>query len=230
MLRFVLLVVLCLFSVFEPFAGCAQPVKKAIARYDYLIYLPHSYSTSQSTYPLLIYLHGGSLRGHDLNKLKAYGPPQEIANGREFPCIVVSPQCPDGKFWSTDNWFEPLYAELTDLYCIDKKRVYLTGISMGGYGAWQTAVAYPNRFAAVAPLCGGGDDSTQVCRLRNVPIWTFHGTADDLIPIDETGRLVRRLNQCNGRVTFTKLPNVGHDIQYLYGETALYDWLMKQRK
>lgn len=200
------------------------------ARYNYRLYVPKSYSRTHKAYPLIIYLHGGSHRGNNLDKLTQYGPPHAVQQGRRFNCLIASPQCPDGKYWSTDNWFDSLYTELTTNYRIDPKRIYLTGISMGGYGTWQTAVAHPNIFAAIAPLCGGCDDSTQVCQLRNVPIWTFHGTADDLIPVDETARLVRRLNGCRGHVTFSRLVGKGHDIEYLYDEKAIYAWLLKQRK
>lgn len=203
---------------------------KASKKYGYLLYLPKSYSATKAAYPLVIYLHGGSQRGSDLNKLKVYGLPHLVDQGREFNFIIASPQCPDGKFWSTDNWFDSLYAELTTRYRVDPKRVYLTGISMGGYGTWQTAVAYPDKFAAIIPLCGGCDDSTQICRIRQLPVWTFHGTADDLISIDETARLVRRLNQCDGKVKFTRLENEGHSIQYLYEKAEMYDWLLKQHK
>jgi predicted peptidase len=114
--------------------------KKPEARYDYLTYVPETYLSSRAMYPLVIYLHGGSQRGHDLEKLKVYGLPAEVAKGRHFPFIIAAPQCPEGKFWSSENWLDTLYAELTTRYRIDPKRVYLTGISMGGYGTWQTAV------------------------------------------------------------------------------------------
>lgn len=221
---------ICLFCLLVRGTGLSQSSSKVKQKYPYLLYLPQNYSDTQARFPLVIYLHGGSQRGQDLNKLKVYGPPQEVDKGRTFPFIIASPQCPDGKYWSTDNWFEPLYEELLRTYRIDPKQVYLTGISMGGYGAWQTAVAYPNTFAAVVPLCGGCDDSTQVCRLNQVPIWTFHGTADDLVPISETERLVKRLAQCRGNVTFTRLEKEGHIIQYLYEKREIYDWLLKQRQ
>ncbi|WP_460636837.1 carboxylesterase family protein [Larkinella harenae] len=224
-----LLLVLCVGSLAEA-QSIPQSKAKAREKYKYLLYKPKEYANNQRAYPLVISLHGSSLKGDDVNKLKRYGLPQLVDQGREYEFIIASPQCPDGKFWSTDNWFEPLYEELTARYRIDPKRVYLTGISMGGYGAWQTAVAYPDKFAAILPLCGGCDDSTQVCRISHVPVWTFHATDDYVIPIDETERLVRRLNLCNGNVKFTKLNNVGHAIQYLYEDNSLYDWLLKQHK
>ena len=211
---------------------CAQPIPtaKPPKKYNQLLYLPTNYSATKSTYPVVIYLHGGSQRGNDLNKLKIYGLPYLVDKGQNFPFIIASPQCPDGKFWSTDNWFDSLYTELTTKYRVDTNRVYLTGISMGGYGTWQTAVAYPHKFAAIVPLCGGCDDSTQICRINHLPIWAFHGTADDVISIDETERLVRRLEQCGNRVKFSRLANEGHGIQYLYEDKAIYKWLLKQHK
>ncbi|NEU65976.1 carboxylesterase family protein [Spirosoma agri] len=221
---------LCLFLLSISVIAQSASIAKAKEKYNYLLYLPRDYATSKTAYPVVIYLHGGSQRGTDLNKLKIYGLPHLVEKGTDFPFIIASPQCPDGKFWSTDNWFDSLYADLATKYRIDPKRVYLTGISMGGYGAWQTAVAYPDKFAAVVPLCGGCDDSTQICTIRQVPVWTFHGTADDLIPINETERLVNRLKQCHGSVKFTRLENEGHDIRYLYEDKSIYAWLLKQHK
>ncbi|GAB3696503.1 alpha/beta fold hydrolase [Spirosoma flavus] len=207
-----------------------QTTGKKKEKYKYLIYLPKEYTTQKADYPLVIYLHGSSHRGQDLNKLKGYGLPKEIEKGQSFDFIVASPQCPDGKYWSTDNWFEPLLAELKSNYRIDSRRIYLTGISLGGYGTWQTAVEYPDTFAAIVPLCGGCDDSTQVCRIKNLPVWTFHGSADDVIPISETERLVKRLVDCGSLVKFSRLEQEGHGIQYLYERREIYDWLLKQHR
>ncbi|QMW06057.1 carboxylesterase family protein [Spirosoma foliorum] len=222
----------CLLFVLSSLGVYAQSIPKSKSRekYPYLLYLPKDYATNKAAYPLVIYLHGGSQKGNDLAKLKTYGLPHLVDKGRDFNFIIASPQCPDGKFWSTDNWFDSLYNELITKYRVDQKRVYLTGISMGGYGAWQTAIAYPDKFAALVPLCGGCDDSTQVCRIRHIPIWTFHGIDDDLIPISETERLVRRLDACKGNVKFTRLEKTGHQIQYLFEDQAIYDWLVKQHK
>ncbi|MBC3788703.1 alpha/beta hydrolase-fold protein [Spirosoma utsteinense] len=214
------------------FQGVAQAGRqpKVKVKYPYLLYLPSDYAPNKVGYPLVIYLHGGSHKGNDLNKLKGYGLPYLVDQKNDFPFIIASPQCPDGMFWSTENWFDSLYSELTTHYRVDKKRVYLTGISMGGYGTWQTALAYPDKFAAIIPLCGGCDDSTQICKIKKIPVWTFHGTADDVIPIDETERLVKRLNQCQAMVKLTRLQNVGHGIEYLYEDKKLYTWLLKQHK
>ncbi len=208
----------------------AQTSAKVQTKYEYLLYVPKEYEVHKNKYPLVIYLHGGGQRGNDLNKLKSYGLPYLVAQGREYPFIVVSPQCPDGKYWSTDDWFSLLYTELIAKYRIDKRRVYVTGISMGGYGAWQVAADFPDKFAAVVPLCGGLNDSSQVCRIRKIPVWTFHGTKDEVISIWETEKLVEGLEQCKGKVKFTRLENEGHAIQYLYEKPDIYNWLLQQKK
>ncbi|AUD07411.1 carboxylesterase family protein [Spirosoma pollinicola] len=222
-----------LFVISYGLAGAqTNPEDKTKVNYPYSLYLPKDYPATKRSYPLVIYLHGGSQRGSDLTKLTEYGPPQLVSQGKEFPFIIASPQCPDGKYWSTDNWLDPLYSDLITTYRIDPKRVYLTGISMGGYGTWQTAIAYPDRFAAILPLCGGCDDSTQICRLKHLPVWTFHGTADDKVAFGLTDRLVKRLRGCSGKdqVRFTRLINEGHEIQYLYQQKKIYRWLLKHHQ
>ncbi|MDR2921201.1 MAG: prolyl oligopeptidase family serine peptidase [Tannerella sp.] len=209
----------------------SQPKPKA--DYNYLLYLPKDYAVQTRSYPLVIYLHGGSHKGTDLNKLKEYGLPYLVDQGKDFDFILVSPQCPDNKYWSIDDWFEPLYIKLLAEYRIDIEKVYLTGISMGGYGAFIVAMDYPDKFAAIVPLCGGCNDSDtiRICNLKNIPVWTFHGTADDLIPISETERIVDALNQCKGKIKFTKLKGEGHGIQYLYEKyPKIYKWMLKQQR
>ena len=214
-----------------PLGTLAQ--NKAKTHYEYLLYVPTKERKPGQKYPLLIYLHGSSQRGHDLNKLKAYGLPHLIDRGRDFDFIIASPQCPAGKLWSTDNWFESLYQELTAKYPVDTSRVYLTGISMGGGGTFDVAKDYPHRFAALVPLCAWNSDTTRLCSLRHVPIWTFHGTADEQVPFAETQSKVAALRQCRGNIRLTTLENEGHGIQWLYeqqGTYDIYEWMLRHRK
>ena len=173
-------------------------------------------------------LGGGSQKGNDLNRLKTYGIPYYIEQGCEYPFIIASPQCPDNKYWTTEDWFDPLYSDLTTKYRIDTTRVYVTGISEGGFGTWQVAMDYPDRFAAIVPLCGGvnNGDTANINRLKYLPVWTLHGTADDLIPINETERVVSKL-EAYGNIQFTCLQNEGHGIQYLYADNKIFDWLLQ---
>jgi len=225
---------MCLFLLFTfCVCGCIYSQLKPKADYNYLLYLPKDYSEQTKSYPLVIYLHGGSQKGDDLNKLKSYGLPYLVDQGNEFDFIIVSPQCPDNKYWSSEDWFEPLYTKLLADYRVDVDRVYLTGISMGGYGTYIVAMDYPDKFAAIVPLCGGCNDSdtTRICHLKNTPIWAFHGTADDKIPLSETERIVDALNKCEGNIKFTKLEGEGHGIEYLYEKCShIYEWMLKQNR
>lgn len=208
----------------------AQPKPKA--NYPYLIYTPKNYKPNKK-YPLVIYLHGGSQRGNDLNKLKVYGLPYLVNKGKNYPFIIASPQCPDDKYWSTENWLDSLLQNVGKQCNIDTNRIYLTGISIGGYGTYIVAMDYPNKFAAVVPLCGGINDSdtTRICNLKNMPIWAFHGTADNQVAIGETERVLAGVKACGGNMKLTRLPGKGHAIQNLY-ETrpVIYRWMLRQRK
>lgn len=209
----------------------AQITSKPKADYPYLLYLPKEYSTNEKNFPLIIYLGGGSQKGNDLDKLKTYGIPYYIEQGHEYPFIIASPQCPDKKYWTTEDWFDSLYSDLTTKYRIDSTRIYVTGISEGGFGTWQVAMDYPDRFAAIVPLCGGVNDSdtANISRLKQLPIWTFHGTADDLILISETERVVDKIG-AYGNIQFTRLQNERHGIQYLYADNKIFDWLLQHSK
>lgn len=209
----------------------AQPSPKAVAKYKYLVYLPKDHQ--EKNYPVVIYLHGSSHRGNDLNKLNQYGLPQEIDRGREFNFIVVSPQCPDGKIWSTDNWFGPLYEELIRKYKVDTNRVYLTGVSMGGGGVFDVAKDYPDTFAALVPLCAWASSTDRICNISHIPVWTFHGTADNVVPISQTESKVKALQSCKGNIQYTRLENEGHGIHWLYEKQESYDiyeWMLKHKK
>jgi predicted peptidase len=195
---------------------------------NYLLYLPPNYENQTDTFPLIIYLHGGSVRGDNLEKLKTYGLPKLIEDGNQYDFIIASPQCPENTYWSKINWFDTLYRELVSKYRIDKNRIYVTGISAGGFGAWHAAMDNPNRISAIIPLCGGCNDSSEICKINHLPVWTFHGTNDNLIDINETERLVRRLKTCNGNIKFTRLDSTGHNIGHIYENQEIYDWFLQQ--
>ena len=204
--------------------------------YKYLTYLPDNYATdSRRKWPLIIYLHGGTARGTDLNKLYTSGIPDQIYRGRSFPFIIISPQCPEHLRWSTGNWFESFYETIKKKYNIDTSRVYLTGASLGGSGTWYLAVKYQGLFAAIAPMCGFTSDNDftmkNISRLIEMPIWAFHGRIDQTVPFDETERFVKILERNNKNLRFTIEPNVGHWIQWLvYPNQELYDWFLKYHK
>jgi hypothetical protein len=208
----------------------------ADVHYQYLKYLPKSYKTDTlKKWPLIIYLHGGSDRGNELNKLYASGIPDQIFRGREFPFIIISPQCPEHIRWSTENWFENLYNDVTSRYRIDSSRVYLTGLSLGGSGTWYLAAKYPEKFAAIAPISGFTSHmdfiDNNIDNLVDIPIWAFHGKIDLVVPFEETERIVRKLEGRNNELKFTAEPQVGHWIHWLiYPKQELYDWFLKYEK
>jgi predicted peptidase len=204
--------------------------------YQYLSYAPKDYSADTlKMWPVIIYLHGGSDRGTDLNKLYSNGIPDQIYRGREFPFIIIAPQCPEHIRFSTDNWFENFYKEITVKYRIDTNRVYLTGMSLGGSGTWYIAAKYSDKFAAIAPMSGFTSHldfiDNNIDKLIDIPIWAFHGKIDNVVPFEETERIVKKLDGKNKDLKFTIEPQVGHWINWLiYPNQELYDWFLKHDK
>lgn len=202
-------------------------------RYSYIAYTPKNYNTDTlKKWPLIIFLHGGSRRGSELKKLYADGIPDQIYRGREFPFIIIAPQCPEHIRWSTENWFENLFNEVNGKYRIDTNRVYLTGFSLGGSGTWYIAAKYPGKFAAIAPMSGFTSHmdyiDKNIDRLIDIPIWAFHGKTDDVVPFEETERMIKKLEGKNKNMLFSAEPEVGHWINWLvYPNQELYDWFLK---
>jgi len=206
------------------------------ANYNYLTYLPVDYNIDTlQNWPLIIYLHGGSDRGSNLKKLYSSGIPDQIYRGRNFPFVIISPQCPENIRWETENWFEPFFKEIIIKYKIDTNRVYLTGFSLGGAGTWYLAAKYPDKFAAIAPISGFTSHSDfldkNISNLFDIPIWAFHGKIDNVVPYEETERIVKKLEKRNHQIKLTVEPNVGHLIHWIiYPDQYLYDWFLKYSK
>lgn len=196
---------------------------------SYLLYLPPAYAESDEPWPLLLFLHGAGERGDDLERVKVHGPPKLLAAGQEMPFIVASPQAPAEQWWSVDV-LDALLDDLADRYRVDPNRVYVTGLSMGGFGTWALATAYPDRFAAIAPICGGGE-AEQACTLRDTPTWVFHGAQDTVVPLERSQVMVDALRTCDGFVHFTVYPDAGHDSwTATYDNPRLYQWLLSHRR
>ena len=202
---------------------------------NYLQYLPEGYERSEQEWPFMLFLHGIGERGTDLDLLKLYGIPKVIEDGMDFPFIVVSPQCPIDTLWANElDALHALVEHIIQEHRVDTSRIYLTGLSMGGYGTWHLAAAYPSRFAAIVPICGGTNlhigfpDRIQV--LKSVPVWAFHGAKDDVVPIENSQELVDILTAHNGNVRFTVYPDKGHDSwSETYENPDLYEWLLQQK-
>ena len=198
----------------------------------YLLYLPNEYDSKEGKWPLLLFLHGrGESRG-PLSAVKKWGPPRLIERGESFPYVVVSPQCPEAESWDQSRQ-EELLLELLDhlakQFKIDPDRIYLTGLSMGGYGAWRLAADHPERFAAVVPICGGGKPQ-DADKLKGLPIWVFHGTDDPAVPLQRSVEMVEAIKKAGSTtIRFTTLEWIGHNSwEAAYASPDLYQWLDKQ--
>lgn len=194
---------------------------------NYLLYLPKDYNDSSKDFPLVLFLHRAGERGTDIEKVKVHGLPKLINEGKEFPFIVVSPQCPDNIFWNIDL----LTALLDDMeanYQIDKNKIYVTGLSMGGHGTWELALQQPNRFAAIAPVCGWSSPA-EACKIAHTPIWVFHGAKDVVVPVSASQQMVEKLKSCGSNVKLTIYPDANHDSwTETYNNEELYKWFLEQ--
>ncbi|MBI2928011.1 MAG: dienelactone hydrolase family protein [Verrucomicrobia bacterium] len=219
-----------------------QSFKKKITKTvgaDYLLFLPKDYAAkSAQRWPLILFLHGAGERGTDLQLVTKHGPPKLVKDKPEFPFIVVSPQCPAGQVWDPDVVLG-LLDEVTAHYAVDQSRVYLTGLSMGGYGTWKLAGLCPERFAAIAPICGGGD-TIQIAlaspekrkALQGLGVWAFHGAKDPVVKLEESEKMVNAFKRIGAAdVQLTIYPEAQHDSwTESYDNPALYEWLLQHRR
>lgn len=196
---------------------------------NYLIFTPKGYAAQDSKFPLLIFLHGSGERGDDLNLVKKWGPPSFVDQQPDFPFITLSPQCPAEVWWNVDD-LQALLEHIIKEYRVDTTRIYLTGLSMGGFGTWAWACRYPHEFAAIAPVCGGGDLQF-ADELIHTPVWAFHGQDDPVVPAQRSTDMVYEVNRNGGNARLTLYPGVGHDSWIpTYQSKELYDWLLQNHK
>jgi predicted peptidase len=205
----------------------------------YLLHLPAEYDAKDGRrWPLMLFLHGAGERGTNLAKITVHGPPKLVKTNASFPFMLVSPQCPAGQVWS-DEALLALLDDVIEKHSVDERRVYLTGLSMGGYGTWSLGAKYPKRFAAIAPICGGGDTLPVLlpalgnqAALKRLPVWAFHGARDDVVPPVESERIVNALKRIgNSNVKLTIYPEAGHDSwTETYLNQELFDWFLQHQK
>ena len=220
----------------------AHTFKKKISqtlRLEYLLFLPKDYAARRGErWPLMLFLHGAGERGTNLQKVAVHGPPKIVRSRPDFPFIVVSPQCPEGEIWSNDALLA-LLAEVIATHRVDTNRVYLTGLSMGGYGTWSLGLQHPERFAAIAPICGGGEpirvalsSKQRVAALKSLGVWAFHGAKDPVVKLEESERMVTALKQAGvSDLELTVYPEAQHDSwTETYQNEKLYDWLLKHER
>ena len=206
----------------------------------YLLYLPDNYKRNAADkWPLILFLHGSGERGSDVWKVATHGPPKSVTNNpAAFPFIMVAPQCPEGQIWQS----EPLLGLIDQIsrdYRVDLTRVYVTGLSMGGYGCWDLGMAFPERFAAIAPICGGGElisvilSSREKSRaLKTLGVWAFHGAKDSVVPLEESERMIEAVKKAGAKdVKLTIYPEAEHDSwTETYKNPEFYKWLLAHRR
>jgi predicted peptidase len=200
-------------------------------------------------YPLVIFLHGAGERGTDNKKQLVHGVPQFAANEtrEKYPCFLIAPQCPEGRRWVEVDWSadrhtqpkEPsdaarLTLELIEKaikeLAIDRKRIYITGLSMGGYGTFDLIARRPDLFAAAAPVCAGADEAT-ADKIKHIPIWAFHGAKDTAVKPARSRRMIAALEKAGGKPKYTEYPDVGHNSwDKAYRDPEFYKWFFAQKK
>jgi predicted peptidase len=228
---------LILFFILAAGTGFSQnvPLKNKFAgkfttevKLDFLTYLPENFDSTKE-YPLILFLHGSGERGNDIEKVRLQALPKEIEKGRKLPAIVIAPQCPENQRWKTFE-LAALLDHVGSLYKVDKSAVYVTGLSMGGSGTWRFAAEFPERVAAIIPMCAYAEPHAAY-QIADIPVWVFHGTADDVTPVDGSERMVKKLQEIGGNVKFTKYEGANHGIwERTYANDEIYTWLFSQRK
>ncbi|WP_161625494.1 carboxylesterase family protein [Sporomusa ovata] len=195
---------------------------------QYLLIFPAEYTQTTNRWPLILFLHGRSSCGQDLNLVKNYGPPWFAERNTDFPFVVLAPQCAEGEDWL--NKPDSLTALLDDVYKtyrIDQDRVYLTGTSLGGNGTWCLAGQHPEYFAAIAPLASQPIiPNSWNKQLIAMPVWAFHGEKDSIHPLKNDEAMINALRMQGGTPRFTILPDQGHYIAGVYKNHEIYDWFL----
>jgi predicted peptidase len=226
----------------KPATQTPQRFQKQLTRsvkLDYQLFLPKGYAKSSDTaWPLVLFLHGAGERGTNVEKVTVHGPPKLVKANANLPFIIVSPQCPEGGTWENDALLA-LVNEVTAKLNVDTNRVYLTGLSMGGYGSWSLATRFPERFAAVAPICGGGDQipvllatKEKKAAMKTLGVWAFHGAKDPVVPLEESQRMTNALMRIGCKdVKLTVYPEAGHDSwTQAYTEPEIWNWFLAHKR
>jgi predicted peptidase len=207
------------------------------SKLDYLLHVPkQAASDPDNLWPAILFLHGYGESGADLSAVLDVGLPPYIAGKPDFPFIVIAPQCPWFAWWpELASSLDQLLEQCIETLPIDPQRLYLTGLSMGGFGCWYLGSAWPRKFAAIAPICGGGywfhGFPERVTEMNATPVWTFHGAKDDVVPLASTEELVTALRDSGGDVKFTVYPEADHDSwTETYNNPQLYEWFLQHMK
>ena len=226
-------IVVFLFFTFSCFGqnetrGTFESVIKTPYKLDYILHKPGDYKNKM---PLIIFLHGSGEKGNDLEKIKSHGPLKYLKTNK-LDAFVLAPQCPEGKYWDS----EELYALILKIISenkIDTNRIYLTGLSLGGWGSWNLAYSHPELFAALVPIAGYLDTLSieEDCKIASIPTRIFHGLLDDVVDVQYSITIYKKLKKCNGDVKLQIFDDAFHDSwTQVYDNSNIYNWMLEQRK
>lgn len=205
-----------------------QYLENEKATLKYILTAPTDFDGSESL-PMIVFLHGAGERGNDLEKIKAHGIPKLFSKNENYEgirAITISPQCPEERTWYDFKWdVISLIDEVADKYNVDKSKISLCGISMGGFGTWEIALQIPEKLFKIAPICGGGM-SWRAWYLRNTPIRVYHGGLDNIVPLCMSEVMVNAIREQGGNVEFTIYEDLYHDCwTRAFEQTDLIAWL-----
>lgn len=208
-----------------------KEVKVGDVTRNYSLYVPRGYTTNKE-WPLIVFLHGIGERGDDGLLQTEVGIGRAIRRHADrFPCLVAMPQCPDKVFWDkVEDHIDGILAQVRGEYRIDPARIYLTGLSLGGFATWIYGSKRTDTYAALMPICGGGNPE-DAAALAKVPIWAFHGDADEAVPVRRSREMVQAVKEAGGNIKYTEYPGVGHNSwDSAYDDEEAINWLLEQRK
>ena len=195
---------------------------------NYLLYTPES---TKQPKPLIIFLHGSGEKGNDLEKVKVHGPFKYL-NTHKLDAYVLAPQCPQEEYWDEEVLYR-LIQKVIKENKIDPDRIYLTGLSMGGWGAWNLAFAHPDMFAALVPIAGFVDRVPMIenCKIKDIPTRIFHGLLDDVVDVSYSVNIYKKLQTCSTDIELTIFDDANHDSwTRVYDDPAIYEWMLQQKK
>jgi predicted peptidase len=231
-MRYKIIVIAFLFSL-NSFAqsDVNGKMKTEIVEKHELGYALHIPANTKEKKPLIIFLHGSGEKGTDIEKVKVHGPFKYLKN-HQLDAYVLAPQCPENEEWNNEVLYR-LILKIQKENNIDSNRIYLTGLSLGGWGTWNLAFAHPDMFAAIVPISGFVDliQLEEACKIATIPTRVFHGLLDDVVNVDYAIAIYKELKKCNGKVELTIFDDAGHDSwSKVYDNQEIYDWMFKQLK
>lgn len=195
---------------------------------NYALHIPEN---TKEKKPLILFLHGSGEKGNDIEKVKVHGPFKYLKT-HDLDAYVLAPQCPENEYWDSEVLYR-LILKIQKEYNIDSNRIYLTGLSMGGWGAWNLAFEHPETFAALVPIAGFVDRVPMIenCKITTIPIRIFHGLLDDVVDVNYSITIYKKLKACNADIKLTVFDDANHDSwTRVYDNKEIYDWMFQQVK